>query len=307
MSRTPESKKLVLDPAQPVHDAVVDTYARVLRYAQRMARVDGDDLQKPVHEYRKSIRRVRGLLRVVRPLLAAEVYDGLQATLREAVGLTSSIRDAHVMHATLQNLVPEELRGRRSFRQLDAYLGELEHAGPPPDEIRRVLTVGDELIGPTIDQLAAGLPDDTSWDGVATGIAQTYKRCRKGLKLTISDGEDEWIHYWRKRCKEVRYQLEWLSSADPDRLTEAHEQFVDLAQNLGEVTDLLVLKDYIRDHAPAASRRETELMERGLHDASRERLAPIVEQGNGVVAEKPEQFAARAVDGVVAKMTKSQG
>src|SRR5688500_10014428 len=75
---------LALDPALPPWEALNAAFASVIAYATaQVGRAREGDPAKAIHEYRKSIRRARALVRLVRPLLKGKKYERLDGELRQ--------------------------------------------------------------------------------------------------------------------------------------------------------------------------------------------------------------------------------
>ena len=83
----------------------------------------------------------------------------------------------------------------------------------------------------------------------------------RAFRTAVRVPEDDAIHRARKRVKEVRYQLEWLVPISAPRIRKRQERFARLAQDLGEVTDGIVLEAAVLE--PSVERRFVVGDERG--------------------------------------------
>ncbi len=207
-----------------------------------------------VHEFRKSVRRARAVIRLLRPLIDEPEYAFLEQELRGALGAASGLRDADVLLGTLRAHPvrpgsPEAAAARAAAKALEARVAALR-AGPPASV---VLAEGAARLAPLPDALGAALPRALTPKDVARGLARLFRRAEKALRDARRDACDETIHDWRKRVKELRYALELLdaaaggddpgrpAAASPPRETGLRRTAAQLAEGLGQVTDLIVL------------------------------------------------------------------
>lgn len=259
---------------------------------EQLRRESKTDVAVAVHQTRKDLKKLRSLMRLVRKDLGKKRYRAENGRYRDAGRLLSGLRDAEVKLATLADL------GKR-------YPDEL----PPVDWLRQALEQErDALTGRTatnleqrLDEaaaaLAAGAVEVDSWelagdfDLLRAGLERSYRRGRDGFHALGDDPSDEAIHEWRKRVKDLWYQLRLLRPTWPAALKGPIEAAHELADLLGDHHDLGVLIVDIDARAPddpdaaaliALARRH----QRELLDAAR----PL---GECLYVEKPSQFSNR--------------
>ena len=218
------------DPAEGLALAFADMIA----FAREQC--ETADLTLAVHTYRKSVRRARSLVKLVRPTVPKRTYRALNAGLRDAVRATSELRDGDVTAALLEDY--EGPAG--SAGTLAVWQGRLQNVQlPSPERVQSTLRACAEALGPIPAQFAAAVAD-LKPKGFSAGLQASYTRARKARRAAIKANlTDESVHTWRKRTKEVRYQLELLASPAAVQLNTA---FGELAQDLGRVTDWTVLE-----------------------------------------------------------------
>jgi CHAD domain-containing protein len=249
-----------------------------------------------VHEARKSLKKVRALLRLARRELGEETYARENAALRDAGRRLSDTRDADVMLQTFAELskravghvpqttlskVRQGLRGPRR-RSRPAALRLL--AGEVAEELRSARERSEEW---RLER------DD--WRLVSRGLERAYARGaaampRGGRRPSVED-----LHEWRKRVKDLWYHTRLLKPIWPDLLEATAEEAHRLSELLGDDHDLAVLRERLTTD---------ELFTTGLPadlgplidviDARREELldeARLV--GRRLYAEKPKAFTER--------------
>ncbi len=256
---------------------------------------NGTDFATSVHAARKDLKKLRGVLRLVRGELGEKVYRNENQRYRDAGRWLAQSRDAEVKAETLSALrerFDEELPPDLA----DAWLVALERER---DEIVERVLNGDakSLIAETMTTIEAGREEistwsleNDSWELVEAGLLRSYRRSRRAMKRTRSDPVAENVHEWRKRTKDLWYQLRILRNAWPPVISETAEQAHELADLLGDHHDLAVLAEDLaareiagdRDTAMALiDRRQSEL------------LKCAFEVGERLLAEKSKAFGSR--------------
>lgn len=110
------------------------------------------------------------------------------------------------------------------------------------------------------------------------------------MKRTRSDPVAENVHEWRKRTKDLWYQLRILRNAWPPVIYETAEQAHDLADLLGDHHDLAVLAEDLTAREIAGDRDAAkDLIDR----RQGELLKCAFEVGERLFAEKPKAFGTR--------------
>ena len=80
-----------------------------------------------------------------------------------------------------------------------------------------------------------------SWDDIVRQLEDSFRRGRKALRSARRQPSVENLHEWRKRVKDLLYQLRLLAAAWPSVIEAYAEQSHRLADLLGDDHDLAVL------------------------------------------------------------------
>lgn len=198
-----------------------------------------EDFDDTVHELRRRCKKIRGLLRLVRPNFPDFATEN--AAFRDAANALSASRDAAVMLETFDALFKDEASETRN-----ALRSRLE------DNVRRVSRHEDRT--GLLDGFAAAMASarkrvkDWTFDAqgfalIEPGLHDTYARMRKRLKAAEKTGEDEDFHEWRKETKGHWFQVTLLKDCAPDRLGARRDQLDMLGEYLGDHHNLAVLAD----------------------------------------------------------------
>ena len=111
------------------------------------------------------------------------------------------------------------------------------------------------------------------------------------MKAARKSGEPEHFHDWRKRAKDLRYQLEMLEPRLSSRFTELREMAEELAEMLGDLHDLDVLGD---DLARRALNEESKVRMSALIFEARDQLVQdCLALGRDTYRQKPGKFINR--------------
>jgi CHAD domain-containing protein len=192
-----------------------------------------------VHEARKSLKRLRALLRVARPYLPGEVYRRENVTFRDVGRELSGARDARVLLETLEKITPDIDGAARPFARLHEQLEReaARSADAAPPDLKR------PLVDAQARAAALPLPSDGGPELLVLGIERIYRRGRKALKRARKHPDPERRHELRKRAKDLWHAGQLLRSVDPKRMRKLRRRAHRLADLLGDDHDLAVLRE----------------------------------------------------------------
>ena len=258
-----------------------------------------DDEVRAIHEARKGLKKERALLRLVRGCVPREIRQAEIRRLRDAGRRLSSLRDAQVALQTVDDLseryagqLPKAAfaRVRRAVREHGAADGAAPGAG-----LRATASaVADELEDARAAvESWAGRAE--RWKDLEGGLARAYAGGRDALGAVEERRDDERLHEWRKRVKDLWYHQRLLHPLWPE-VTEAQAEVLDeLGQLLGDDQDLANLRATLGSLAAAGAappmdvERLSELID-GRRDELQARALGI---GRRVYAEAPKAFVRR--------------
>ena len=282
--------------------AVTNPGRSVQKEVRRIARRQIDDaiatidarrpLTETVHDLRKRCKKVRALLRLVRPCFPD--YAGENAVFRNAAQSLSFLRDAAVSSA-IYDAIAEAHHGRmRGFAGIRRVLLTRQKQTLNDKQViaarlaafRAAMIAARERAGRwTID--AAG------FDALAGGLAKTYKRARAGMKAAEAHGRAADFHEWRKRVKYHGYHTRLLEPVWPRELT-AHRQAADeLNDLLGEHHDLAVFESVLRGQSDAFGTVDIDGFAALLNERQDELAIEALVIGRRLLTEPPKTLVKR--------------
>jgi CHAD domain-containing protein len=244
-----------------------------------------------LHEYRKSVRRARALLRLMEGVVGVDAYDRLTTTLREVHRASSGLRDRQVLLDVMQGAGPcASDAGAVVAASLGAAMGG--EAAPSAAEVAEVIAAGSARLAPLPELLAGAMPRKVSWDAVADGLARTFRRARRRLHAVELHGDDESLHGLRKRTKELNYQVELFAELG-GRARKQRKQLAELCDELGQLADLIVLRGYAETHLASAGEQARVIAAIAGERASQ--LGHALEHAGEVLDRRPRSFARKIV------------
>lgn len=203
---------------------------------------------RAVHDVRRCLKRLRALLRLIRPGLEDDVYLREAKRLVDTGRLLAGARDGHVMLQTLRVLearhgaLPEDGNARLA----DA-LAALDMAAP--DKVLAARNRAVKRLAGTRKFLAGPLLDTVEVRHVFDGMAKTYKKARRARRVCQRQPADESFHDWRKSAQQHWRHMQLLTRGWPEEFAARADEAKELSQLLGEDHDLSVLASFARAHA----------------------------------------------------------
>jgi CHAD domain-containing protein len=273
------------------------TGEQVARAVSTLEETRDHDFEAAVHDCRKRAKKVRGLLRIVRPALG-DAYRPANAMFRDAGRQLSPLRDAHAAIATFDDLVaasPDRLPdgGLGTVRSgLAALAEQASHA----DDRRARAESAAGLLRAGCEIVSHAELDAKGWAAIGPGLEKTYRDGRRALAGATGerDSDPAAVHEWRKRTKDAWYHVRLLRAAAPSILRPLDDRLHDLSDALGDAHDLVVICERLR-RAPERFGGDSSV--RAACELAETRRADLEQRAAGLgarlYAEKPKAYAAR--------------
>ncbi len=224
----------------PEDESVESAIRRIAREEAELAlgavRADGD-LGPRVHEMRKVVKKLRGLLRLVRPVFPGAAAEN--ALLRNAGRGLSDLRDGAVQLSTVEKLSGGMDATRRARLLAPFQEAATHHDARAEDEM---LPVFAETMSDLLDRSQGWTLKRDGWDALKPGIQATWAAARRAMKVARHDPQPDHLHEWRKRAKDHWYQARLLQPIWPAMMRPHVEAADALGEVLGQVNDLAVLR-----------------------------------------------------------------
>ena len=250
--------------------------------------IQSRDHDRTIHETRKCLKRVRALLRLVRPGLEDKEYCHSNGLFRQLGAQLSEARDKQIMLQTITKL-------------------EAQGVSAPLQGLKRLLLAerncGKSGIDPGLTAAAvAGLGQarrhfeilkvlQSSFKTLRRGLERSYGHGRRALRDAYSEPSDEAFHELRKGAQRHWRHMKLLAQAWPEfceaRVATARE----LSQILGDDHDLAVLKMFLKrvgtdEIGPAEARA----LRRAIRDRQNELREAARPRAKRLFAERPKDL-----------------
>jgi CHAD domain-containing protein len=240
-----------------------------------------------VHEYRKALRRARAVLALVSHALPRGERRAILRALREARRALGSARDRAVVPDTMTAAELDEVDRSTAGTIVSAS----DETMPPTAEIKQLLAEGAARAAAQVEALEASLPQRLDWSTLERGIRDTYDAARSARKAAKRSRRA--FHTWRRRSKELTYQLELLAGYAGTRTAELHRELEHVTDTQGPAVDLLMLRDLVRTHAGGISPEAVDRLSGALDTQLDDLIADSRRAGRDMFKRKPRRFARR--------------
>jgi len=211
------------------------------------------DPSRTVHDTRKTIKRIRALLKMIRDGSGYGFYFRENRFFRDLSRRMAPARDSCVLLETLGflekkypgrlkkaglNILRDHLTGRmeahlmqltKSPEGFPFISGELENA---LQRINETLSISDEF------------------DSIGTGIGRIYRRARNCLLDLDQEPRMELLHEYRKNCRYLQFQIELIQSIFPAVLKAYSSGINDHTEVLGKIRDYQRFEVYLENNVP---------------------------------------------------------
>ncbi|MFY0615358.1 MAG: CHAD domain-containing protein [Hyphomicrobiaceae bacterium] len=260
---------------------------QVRRTIARLAAETGD--ASTVHEMRKSLKRLKALLKLVRSGLPKQIYAREYAVVRDIARSLSGARDLDVMPVTLAALATS-----RDASDLVRSAIARAQAQQMPDSDRQahIATAARHLKAASARYGKLRLSNDT-FTVLEQGAARGLQLLRRQHDLAVASGEDEAYHDWRKSAQLHWRHLRLLSATWPVLMEERTRATKCLAAVLGHDHDLSVLASFIRSASiPRLRSADRKTILSDIEDRQQALRAEARACAGLLVIDTPKRFAA---------------
>lgn len=247
-----------------------------------------------IHQVRKRVKKLRGLLRLVRPAFGKQ-YALENKQLRGIGRGLSPLRDADAAVESLEALAKRTRQREANAAFPDARGILLRNRArlreETQDESGRITQVRDALQH-THERVRSWRLDSRGFQALAGGLGRTYRRGRSAYKQAIKSDEADAFHEWRKRVKYHWYHVRLLQSLWPGPMKARRNELRSLSGFLGEDHDLTVLETHLATGEWSGDAKR-EHLERLIRERRSELRTAAVLIGRRVFAEKPKPLIKR--------------
>jgi CHAD domain-containing protein len=243
---TDNPRRFRLRESEPVPEGIERiAVAQIDQSIEGLAGEGDTDTATAVHEARKSLKRLRAVVRLARDELGDYVYRRDNRAFRDAGRRLSGARDSRVLLDTLKNVSerhPEEAprEGLLPFRRmLLSQHANAQRRLQADDAAAEVLRELREVRG----RVPYWPLEREGIESLAPGFERIYRRGRKAYRVARKEPTTANLHELRKRSKDLWYAGQVVRPASPKRLKAISKEAKELSELIGEDHDLALLAD----------------------------------------------------------------
>ena len=279
---------------EPLPDGLKRVFCEQIESALKLCRHPAKQRGVTVHEVRKHLKKLRAAMRLAVGAVGKNQHACEDRCVRKIGRLVSDLRDAQVRLQTLIQLRDETAKGPKDnpFHRLEELLS-LER-----ESFSAAFAGWQKQAIPQLERVEARLLkwplEDLTWKQICGAVAKIYKRGQRGLAKTIGDPEPESFHAWRKRVKDLWYQLRILQPLNRVVLEEmAHDAEV-LGELLGREHDFdFLLARLEKESGDETLRDELAQLQKVIRKRGKRLRTNALELGRRFYAESSKAFAKR--------------
>jgi CHAD domain-containing protein len=232
-----EDVDVSLHADEPVRTGVLRVADILIENAGNRFKHPARDSAEDIHAIRVIIKRLRALLRLLRPVLNKQVFDRENARLRAAAHRLSFAREADVARDTLAMLP----RSRGHQAGAEKLLNVQLNGNSQAETIQATNHVETDL-----EQARRSMHrmriSGAGWGAIEPGLTAVYRKCRKRMRRALRHGEDDAFHKWRIAVKHLYYELQMLRPVWPNHLDALIARLGQLQDKIGADHDLVLLE-----------------------------------------------------------------
>jgi CHAD domain-containing protein len=200
-----------------------------------------EDTATAIHDARRCLKRLRALLRLIRPALSEAVFRREANRLAGIGRLLADARDRYVLQQTLAKI---DTRFGTLPKGVGAKLTKLMANGSGTRGAR----AGAQERRQALDGLDAARKffarlerREITFEHLAAGVERSYRRARRTFRDAYENSTDEAFHEWRKTVQQHWRHMQLISRAWPDVLSGRAGEAKELSRLLGDDHDIHVL------------------------------------------------------------------
>jgi CHAD domain-containing protein len=279
---------------EPLPDGLKRVFREQIDSALHMCQNPAKERGVTVHEVRKHLKKLRAAMRLAIGEVGKNCHANEDRCVRKIGRLISDLRDAQVRLQTFIEL--RDQAAKKSQQQLFLLTEELLLL--ERDSFSAAFAGWQTQAIPQLERVKARLMDwpleGLIWKQICGAVAKIYRRGQRGLAKTIADPVPENFHEWRKRVKDIWYQLRILQPLNRVVLEEmAHDAEV-LGELLGREHDLdFLLARLEKESGDEALASELGQLQKLIGKRCKRLRRDALELGRRFYAEPVKAFAKR--------------
>ena len=218
-----------------------------VQYIQNQMQAKGNARHKAVHGSRKSFKRIRSVLRLVRKELGTQIYRQENEFYRDSSRLLADVRDSYVQVKTFKKAITYQHYDPEWTTAVYEWLHD-RHLQISNQKLDR-----EQVLNQVVQRMENGrhrlqsLPLNTDqFSAFKPGIKRIYKQGQTQMQDAYHDGLSiEKFHQWRKRVKYMWHHMELIHPFNPELCAQLATDLHNISDHLGDAHDFAVLAEIL--------------------------------------------------------------
>ena len=236
--------RFYLAKRESTHKSIKRIFVDLINENILLLSLEGDNVDKSIHDARKNFKKLRAVLRLVRSDLSPHFYKTHNTHFRNLSRKIAGLRDSFIIIETLEKLLSENNRKLEEYDSLISYLKNdyFETKNRILFEENSPLSVISSLQFSLNEFENMPLISD-GFDTLELGIENIYSKGKYFLNTTYSIPTSEVFHEWRKNVKYLWHLLQIIQPINYRRLKKLTKDFKILSDFIGDEHDLFELQN----------------------------------------------------------------
>lgn len=253
-------KTAVLDSDSQLRIMLVHEFRAAAEAAKKAAAKTEQNAAHAIHDSRKALRRARAVLELLADALPKSEHKAVRRALQESRRALSNVRDHGVAPDTFAKLTLDD-EDRATGRKI---LDNAAEAMPAVAEVKQLLNDAAAKAAAQVEALEAALPQELHWSTVGVGLRAVYSAARDARKKAKKSAAA--FHSWRRRTKELVYQLGILAEHAGTRTLEIHDEVAAVTPALSDAVDIIMLSEFCDTYGQGVSPEALEKLQATIHE-----------------------------------------
>jgi CHAD domain-containing protein len=206
--------------------------------------------QEQFKKARKALKKVRGMLHLVRDSIDNEKFLEEEKNLKDLSRVFRDVRDAIVIGEALEKarkLTKDDFDAKEFKDVKSALLTYGEKTIEKVFENEKDLRTAIADLQAAIERIPELKIKDTIWDSIEQGLKSAYRDCFEYFQLCDdSNKKEDWIK-WRKYCNFLVVELDFFSEFLSSELKTWHQGLHSLSEILGTHQDLILVEEKTKE------------------------------------------------------------
>jgi CHAD domain-containing protein len=244
-----------LKSGQAISNEIRRIVLRQLDLATSELKAIGDpESDEAIHDARRRVKKIRAVIRLVRPVLDKAYRTGVDPELRRVSRMLAPVADGQGVIDTLNVLARRYRKAlpRRAVAALRADLVERERRIDARADAHHVLQRATRALRAQRRQIKEWKLNAEGFSAIAPGLKESVRRARHAMAVAWAHPTPRHFHSWRRYVKDHWFHVRLLEAHCGNHLVPVQRRLEALDGMLGEYHNLVLLREVLLDDSALA-------------------------------------------------------